>query len=766
MKIIGSFLFIVILSSLLIAQKSEITVIPQPVEVKYGSGVFRIDHSTTIVATSDSTRRAAEVVRATLQSNFGLKLKISKKASSKNCILLEELGDVDATAKTLEHYFLSITTDKVRVIGREGGLFYAIQTLTQLITPSDGSGARLPAIEIVDQPRFPYRGMHLDVGRHFMPVEFVKKYIDLMAQYKFNYFHWHLTEDQGWRIEIKKYPRLTEIGSKRPETVLEHNLQPYVGDKTPVEGFYTQDQIRDVVAYAKAHYITVIPEIEIPGHSSAALAAYPEFGCKQDYQYKVQTTWGIFKEVYCPTEKTFQFLENVLSEVIDLFPDSPYIHIGGDEVLKDMWKDSPEVQELMKRENLKDLNEVQSYIIRRMEKFINSKGKKIIGWDEILEGGLAPNATVMSWRGIKGGIEAAKAKHDVIMSPTAFAYLNFGQGDPAYEPLSYPDFIPLDRVYSFDPVPAELTADEAKYVIGGQGNLWTEYIKTPATAEYQLFPRMLALSEVLWTDPKNKDYDDFLRRLAAQLPRLDKLNVNYRIPEPFGLANKIVPSAGDGKLVINLKPFIEGAKIYYTLDGTTPTTASAPYTSPILLTLIDGEIKTLKTITVLPNGRASSVYAAVLVRRDPLPAVIGPSGEKKQGVEWELFTPNENLPGEGTRIRGESRTLQLNQFEKATDLKKPFVATFDGYLNVPADGIYEFQVDSTWDATIVIDGQKLIDDAGTKDRKVRSAFIPLKAGIHQLSMRYNHRGGEAGFRVLWGLKGESLSRLFGGEFVH
>ena len=411
-----------------------------------------------------------------LQSNFGFKLRINKRPSNKNAIVFEELGGVDTTANSPEHYFLSITPNRIRIVGREAGLFYAIQTLAQIISTASTSAVRLPAVEIVDSPRFRYRGMHLDVGRHFMPVEFVKKYIDLMAQYKFNYFHWHLTDDQGWRIEIKKYPKLTEIGSKRPETVVGRNLQPYIGDKTPHEGFYTQDQIRDVVAYAKARYITVIPEIEMPGHSSAALAAYPELGCKQDYQYKVQTTWGIFKEVYCPTEKTFQFLEDVISEVIDLFPDSPYIHVGGDEVLKDMWKDSPEVQELMKRENLKDVNEVQSYFIRRMEKFINSKGKRVIGWDEILEGGLAPNATVMSWRGIKGGIEAAKAHHDVIMTPTDFAYFDFGQGDPAYEPINIGNYLTLEKVYSFDPVPKELSPDEAKYIIGGQGNVWTEYI--------------------------------------------------------------------------------------------------------------------------------------------------------------------------------------------------------------------------------------------------------------------------------------------------
>jgi hexosaminidase len=376
--------------------------------------------------------------------------------------------------------------------------------------------------------------MHLDVARHFQPVEFVKKFIDLMAQYKFNYFHWHLTDDQGWRIEIKKYPKLTEIGSKRPETQLGAYTTTFKGDGIPVEGFYTQEQIKEVVQYAKERYITVIPEIEMPGHASAALAAYPQFGCKSDYPYKVQMTWGIFKEVFCPRDETFKFLEDVLDETIKLFPDSPYIHIGGDEVLKDHWKESGFVQELMKRENLKDEHEVQSYFIRRIEKFINSKGKKIIGWDEILEGGVAPNATIMSWRGMKGGIEAAKAKHDVIMTPTDYSYFDYLQGDASKEPVGQSAFLPLEKVYSFDPMPKELNDDEAKYILGGQGNVWTEYMKTPAAVEYMVFPRMLAIAEVLWSMPANKDYADFRRRLVAHLARFDKLNVKYRTPDPIG----------------------------------------------------------------------------------------------------------------------------------------------------------------------------------------------------------------------------------------
>jgi hexosaminidase len=753
MKIILTIVLAAVFSSFSMAQTDQINIIPRPQTIEPGSGTFTLSKSTRIVAADESTRKSAAELNELLARWLGYPLKVTAKTPASNYIELQPGPNDVGMPEGANLYALQVEPTRIRIQGYEPARFYAFQSLLQLIPVGASNGATIPAVRIVDSPRFPYRGMHLDVGRHFMPVEFVKKYIDLMAQYKFNYFHWHLTEDQGWRIEIKKYPKLTEIGSQRPETVLGRNLQPYVGDKTPHGGFYTQDQIRDVVAYAKARYITVIPEIEIPGHSSAALAAYPEFGCKQDYQYKVQTTWGIFKEVYCPTEKTFQFLQDVIDEVIDLFPDSPYIHIGGDEVLKDMWKDSPEVQALMKRENLKDLNEVQSYIIQRMEKYINSKGKKIIGWDEILEGGLAPNATVMSWRGTRGGIEAAKAHHDVIMTPTEYAYLNFGQGDPAYEPISFPEFISLEHVYSFDPVPKELTPEEAKYVIGGQGNLWTEYIASPDAAEYQLFPRMLAIAEDVWTRPENKNYADFLRRLSAQYPRLDKENVNYRIPEPEGLRNIVL--GNDLNTTVELTPAVDGAKIYYTTDGSAPSESSTLYNKPIELSLKQGDRVDLKTIEVLPNGRKSYVYAATILGRNYLSATD--LAEKRQGVTY-AFSAN------GTIASGEARGLGFQQFAKFGDLKQPFAASFDGFLNVAADGIYEFQTDAIWDTAIYVDGEKVIDSRGTKDRAVTSGVIPLRAGHHRISLRYNHHGGDPVFRVRWGVKGQGLRGL--GDLVH
>jgi hexosaminidase len=738
------------------AQTSDINIIPKPQLVESGTGQFALTANTQIVARDRNDKAAAEFLRQFVKAYHGLDLKISSKASSKRANII--LTDGADHLRMNDGYGLWVTPKEIRIeASSSAGRFYAVQTLIQLI-PIRGDVIQIPAITINDSARFQYRGMHLDVARHFQPVEFVKKFIDQMAQYKFNTFHWHLTDDQGWRIEIKKYPKLTEIGSTRPETVKERNLSPYIGDGIPHGGFYTQEQIKDVVKYAKERYITVIPEIELPGHASAALTAYPELGCKADYKYKIQTTWGIFKETFCPTETTFKFLEDVLDETIKLFPDSPYIHIGGDEVLKDHWKESAFVQELKQKENLKDEHEVQSYFVRRMEKFANSKGKKIIGWDEILEGGVAPNATIMSWRGMKGGIEGAKAKHDVIMTPTDYVYLDYGQGDPAYEPLNIGSYVPLEKVYSFEPVPPELTADEAKYIIGGQANIWTEYIKTPSHVEYMAFPRMLALSEVLWSKKEDRSYADFRQRLNAILPRLDKQGVNYRIPEPTGLSNVVTDA---DNVSIELQP-APGTRILYTTDGSTPDDRSTVYERPIELTLADRDVKTLKTIVVNGVGRKSVVYAATIVRgqyREPVTLA-----ESKQGVNYELVVPADDRDPNITK--GESRSIMLNQFEKVIDLKKPFGAQFDGYLRIPVDSVYELQIDSTWDATLLLGDQKLIDDAGTKDRKIRSAIVPLKAGLHKISLRYNHRGGDLNFRFRFGIKGQGLRQAYGGEFVH
>ncbi len=760
----AAILLVFLLTTIQLAQSDEINVVPVPESVTILSNQFTINKDTRIVTVGEPGRRLAEHLNNFLWKNYKLKLEVTDRGQQSNSIGLfwyvrKPLNDKDFR----ESYILSVEKESISINGSEKGIFYGLQTLFQALPFDATKEVQVQAMRIEDSPRFRYRGMHLDVSRHFQPVEFVKKFIDQMAQYKFNYFHWHLTDDQGWRIEIKKYPKLTTVGQYRSESHEGSYSTIFKGDGRPVEGFYTQEQIKDVVAYAKERHITVIPEIELPGHASAALAAYPELGkgcAAPDYKFEVKKTWGIFKEVFCPTEETFKFLEDVLDETIALFPDSPYIHIGGDEVLKDHWKESAFVQELKKRENLKDENEVQSYFIRRIERHLSKRGKKMIGWDEILEGGLAPNATVMSWRGMRGGIEAAKSKHDVIMTPTDFVYFDYGQGDPAYEPLNIGGYVPLEKVYSFEPVPPELTAEEAKYILGGQANIWTEYIETPQQVEYMAFPRMLALSEVLWSQKEDRNFDDFKKRLNAILPRLDKQGVNYRIPEPGGLQNVVTENE---KVSIQLQP-APGTKVIYTTDGTTPNDSSSVYAKPIEMALNIGEIKTLKTIVVNAAGRKSFVYAATIVRgkmREP-----DKTDANKPGLRFIFAVPNDNPEFKGLAEIGETRSTNLNQFAQRFDFKKPFSLTFDGYFRVPEDGVYEFQVDSTWDATVMLGDSKIIDDAGTMDRKIRSTIVPLRAGLHKMSLRYNHRGGDPHYRFRWGIKGRGLTQAWGGEFVH
>lgn len=435
-----------------------------------------------------------------------------------------------------EGYSLQVTDDDIQISAKDAsGAYYGVQTLRQLLPISLESSTGvsekiyLPQLEINDAPAFSYRGMHLDVGRHFFPKEFIKEYIEHLSMLKMNYFHWHLTEDQGWRIEIKQYPRLTSHAAYREETLIGHYSDtPHQFDGQRYGGFYTQEEIREIVEFAVQHNVTIIPEIEMPGHAQAAVSAYPELGCAGE-QVPVATKWGVFEHIYCPNQKTFAFLKNVLTEVTELFP-GEYIHIGGDEAPKAQWKSCNHCQKLIRDLDLGDENGLQSYFIKEIETFLNGKGKKIIGWDEILEGGLAPNATVMSWRGIQGGIEAAKEGHDVIMTPTSHAYFDYYQDDSPDEPLAIGGFLPLKKVYGFNPIPSELTKEESKYVLGAQGNVWTEYMKTTDKVEYMVFPRILAMSELTWNGPTEnieEDYPEFLSRVEPFFKRLEALDVNY-----------------------------------------------------------------------------------------------------------------------------------------------------------------------------------------------------------------------------------------------
>jgi hexosaminidase len=505
--------------------QNQYNIIPQPQKLTAQNGTFILKKGSVVSVGNEVFTPVADLL--TTQINKISTLGISTKKGSNggiNFIMNPSLGK--------EAYTLKVSSNKINIEASTGaGAFYALQTLLQLM-PASTSGDQqtntsisVPNCTIEDAPRFGYRGLMLDVGRYFFSVADIKRFLDVMAVYKLNTFHWHLTEDQGWRIEIKKYPLLTQISSVRKESMLGH-YRDRKFDGKPHSGFYTQEQIKEVVAYASSKYITVIPEIEMPGHSQALLAAYPQLGCNPDKIYQVATRWGVSEDVLAPREETFAFIEDVLTEVMALFP-GQYIHIGGDECPKTQWKESRFCQNLIKQLGLKDEHELQSYFIRRIDKFVTSKGKKLLGWDEILEGGLSPNAMVMSWRGVQGGIEAAKQKHDVVMSPNSFFYLDYYQGDSKTEPLAIGGNLPLSKSYSFEPDLPELTEEETKHVVGIQANVWTEYISNIKYAEYMTYPRALALSEIAWSPKAKKDFPAFKKRLEAHLPHMDALKINY-----------------------------------------------------------------------------------------------------------------------------------------------------------------------------------------------------------------------------------------------
>lgn len=523
----------------------EINIIPQPVSVKQPkiAAKFSITPATVIVLEGSNLEKIAGYLNDYLQQFYSFQLKIVSNTTGKNAIRLN-YERLDAPVEGA--YIMTVDTKGIYIAGdNETGVFYGIQTLIQLLPVPDArlkmrpGKLDIPYVSIEDQPRFAYRGMHLDVCRHFFPVSFIKKYIDYLTLHKFNRFHWHLTEDQGWRIEIKKYPKLTAVGGYRNGTIT--GRSPGTGnDGIRYGGYYTQEEIKEVVKYAIDRYITIIPEIELPGHSSAAIAAYPDLSCFPNEPTKharntawngdttgkqVQQAWGVFEDVYCPSEYTFNFLQDVFDEVIALFP-SRYIHVGGDECPKEAWKRSAFCQQLIKDKRLKDEHELQSYFIQRIEKYLNSKGRILIGWDEILEGGLAPNAVVMSWRGEQGGIEAAKQKHNVIMTPNNPVYFDYSQTKNE-DSLTIGNYNPPEKVYAYEPVPKEMSKEDAKYVLGAQANVWTEYMLYPSKVEYMIFPRMAALSEVLWSPKEKRNWNDFEKRLKIQLKRYELWGTNY-----------------------------------------------------------------------------------------------------------------------------------------------------------------------------------------------------------------------------------------------
>ncbi|MGH2348724.1 MAG: beta-N-acetylhexosaminidase [bacterium] len=520
------------------AQDTALSVIPRPARMTRGSSAFVLTPGT-VVVTDRATRQIGHQLADGLSPATGYRLVVAGAAGNAARVVSLRL-DPSLARLGEEGYRLSVTGTRITIRAfRPAGAFYAVQTLRQLLPVEIFRAARVegvawtvPAVEIEDIPRFPWRGAHLDVSRSFMPKEFVKKYIDLLALHKLNRFHWHLTDDQGWRIEIKKYPRLTSVGAWRRETLV--GIQHAYADTTlwrydgrPHGGFYTQNDVREIVAYAQARFVTVVPEIEMPGHAQAAIAAYPELG-NTGARLEVLTHWGVNPHIFNPEDATIRFLQDVLTEVLALFP-GRYVHIGGDEAVKTEWEASPRAQARIAELGLKDAHELQSWFVHQMDAFLTARGRSLVGWDEILEGGLAPNATVMSWRGMDGGIAAARAGHDVVMTPTSHTYFDYYQSrDTAAEPPAIGGYLPLDTVYAFEPVPAALGPAEAPRVLGAQGQVWTEYIRQPKDVEYMAYPRLIALAEVVWTPSDRKDFADFRARLETHLLRLEMLDVNYR----------------------------------------------------------------------------------------------------------------------------------------------------------------------------------------------------------------------------------------------
>ncbi|HEY4649718.1 MAG TPA: family 20 glycosylhydrolase [Gemmatimonadales bacterium] len=726
-------------------------IIPMPRSLQAAPGRFQLDQSTRVVLSDPASvdlRSMVELLLAPLRSASGLLLTIVPDAHDDmpNTMVFRLTSGGDSQA---ESYRL-VATERGVVLSAAtpAGLFRGVQTLRQLLPPDIERTVRaqplasvlwsIPAVTIEDAPHFRYRGVLLDVARWYYPPDFIRKVIDLLALYKFNALHLHLTDDQGWRLEIRKYPLLTRIGAWRKETILGQHFDPYVGDGRPHGGFYTQEEIRDLVAYAARRDITIIPEIEMPGHAGAALAAYPELSCTGG-PFEVSTTWGMHQDIYCPSEQTFGFLEDVLLEVMQLFP-GKYIHIGGDEVPKDQWKASPIAQEVIRREGLANEEELQSYFIRRIEAYLVAHGRRLIGWDEILEGGLAPEATVMSWRGVAGGIEAARQGHDVIMTPSDHAYLDYYQGDPANEPLAIGGFVPLDTVYAFEPVPHDLAPNEAAHVIGGQGSLWTEYIPTPAKAEYMLLPRLLALSETLWSPRETRNWDQFRARLPLHFTRLDALGFEYRVPEPTGLGWDSLQL--QDRFRVAMRSPIPGGLIRFTTDGSDPTSDSPVYSAPLDLR-VTPEPLTVSARLFLPNGRVSPVARGRITQATWHQPVALRSERRHPGLAYEYFEAefrsSDQINGAIPTRTGTVTDLGLRGDERAEN----YGVKLAGLLCVPKDEFYTFYLSSDDGAKLRIAGTLVVDRDGPQSASEKPGQIALRAGCHPLEVRFFQATGAA-----------------------
>jgi len=703
-------------------------VIPMPAQLVQYEGFFQVNKRTSISVSSIEEKAIAEFFSSKMKLSTGYPLSVSEQGKKSNAIILQIDNSIGLNE---EGYTLNVSGKLITIKAKTPkGLFYGMQTLMQLL-PAEierpmivkNIAWKVPCVCIKDEPRFSYRGIMLDPCRHFIPIENIKKQLDVLALFKINYFHWHLTEDQAWRIEIKKYPRLTEVGSKRID-----------GEGTEYGGFYTQEQIKEVVAYAAERFINVVPEIELPGHALAAISAYPTLSCRGK-QLNPRIIWGVEEDVYCAgKEETFKFLEEVLAEVVPLFP-CKYFHIGGDECPKVRWEECPLCQKRILENGLKDEHELQSYFVQRIEKMLEGYGKKMIGWDEILEGGLAPSATVMSWRGEAGGVAAASMNHNVIMTPGSKGmYLDNYQGDKKLGPVAIGGFAPLEMTYSYNPVPDTLEASgKSHFILGAQCNVWTECIYSPQILEYRMYPRVLALAELDWTPLKNKDYKDFERRLDNAQVRLDAHDINYYIPQPEQPGGSVNFVAFTDKATLTFTTS-RPVKVVYTMDGSDPTPNSRVYRRPIEIS----KSTVLKISSVLPSERMSRTRIITVEKQTFAPAKEITNLEQglKMKVTYGYYLESSKLT---SVMDWEEHTIHdLNEITKVVEINsamrdvKQYAAIASGYINIPEDDVYYFSSDNE---EVWIDGKLLINNKGeVKCFSRNDASVALSKGLHEIKV--------------------------------
>lgn len=708
-----------------------INIIPMPQSLTTQEGQFKLTDGLVFGAKTPEAKKIAEFFIGQMSLATGYDFSVADEGSI--CLVVDT-----ALEGTKEAYKLEVKADGVTVTANAPqGLFYGMQTFMQLLPAEIESPKKVRGMEwtaanvtIEDAPRFSYRGLMIDACRHFLPVEYVKKQIDIMAMFKINTLHWHLTEDQGWRIEIKKYPKLTEVGSKRID-----------GEGTEYGGYYTQEEIKDVVQYAADRFITVVPELEIPGHELAAIASYPELSCKGE-AITPRIIWGVEDIVMCPgKEDMFKFLEDVIDEIVPLFP-SEYFHIGGDECPKASWKECPLCQKRIREEGLRAdskhsaEDKLQSYVVRRIEKYLATKGKKIIGWDEILEGDIAPSATIMSWRGEQGGIAAATAGHDVIMTPSPCGlYLDHCQGDYKIEPVSIGGYALLEKTYAYNPTPDTLVSmGKDSHVIGVQANVWTEYIYTPEHREYMTFPRALAVAEVGWSKVENKNFEDFSRRINNAYVRLDEHGVNYHIPlpeQPYGSCDFVAFTDTVAIPFQTTRPY----PMVYTTNGSEPTAKSTQYTEPIKFT----ESATLKIATLLPSGKLSKVRTITVEKQQPSEGIALDESYAqglKMAVTDGMYLNIEALESAGKtpiETKDIKETGELTSYRPTNEAMRgveQYAAVAEGYVNVPEDGVYYISSDLE---QVSIDGKVVVDNGGEVKRFSRhDKSVALGKGLHPI----------------------------------